>query len=176
MRKTGSLIDKPRCRRPKLLSSIEEKEIVRAVERDPKLTAVDIFNDPKLNEFNASIRTIQYLLKDQSLEATTTQPLQLTQDAIDLRLDFANKYMKELSLWPKRVFSDESDLYPYKGGKLFIRRHKGEYPLSYYNTNPRYNKRTINVWGCMSIEVVDPLVRYSDTTENTKLLEIWIVT
>ena len=170
---TNTLIDKPRPGRPKLLEPEEEKAIIRAVKKDPKLTAVDIYNDPELNQPNASIRTIQYLLKEYGLEATTTQPQKLSPEAIEQRLAFANKYMNEPDIWPKIVFSDESDLYPYKAGKLFIRRCRGEYPLSYYNMNTRWDERTVKVWGCISIEGVGPLVRYSGTMENTKLIEIY---
>jgi len=98
---TESLINKPKSGRPKLLSPLEKKAPIRAVEKDPKLTAVDIYNDTKFNESHVSIRTLQYLLKAYGLKATTTQPLQLPQEGVELRLDFANKYVKEFSFWPK---------------------------------------------------------------------------
>jgi len=69
---TNTLINKPRSGRPKLLEPEEEKVIVRAVKKDPKFTAVDIYNDPELNQSNASIRTIQYLLKDYRNRLSTT--------------------------------------------------------------------------------------------------------
>jgi len=57
--------------------------------------------------------------------------------------------------------------------KFFIRRHKREYPLSYYNMNPRYDKKTVKVWGCISIEGVGLLIRYFYTMDDTKLLKIY---
>ena len=89
-------------------------------------------------------KNFTYVLKSHGLQATTTQPQQISSDTIAARLTFAYEHDKKLDFWPKVVFSDESDLLPYKSGKLFIRRRKGEYPLSYYNINSRLDRRTIN--------------------------------
>ena len=81
----------PRSGRPRIFGSEEEQAIVTAVEEDPKMTATDVFIDGDLNKANASLRTIQYLLNKNGLEATTTQPTQLTPERIQKRLDFAEE-------------------------------------------------------------------------------------
>jgi len=151
---------------------MEEEKIVTAVENDPKMTAVDVYNDPKLNKPNASWSKIQHLLNDHGLLATTTHPKQLKPDTIDQRLIFAREYKKP-EVWPKIIFTDESDLFPYKSGKLFRRRRTGEYPLPYYNMATKWDKRTVKVWGCISVQGVGPRIRYSDTMNHIKLLGIY---
>ena len=81
-----TLINKPRFGRTKILDPEEGKAIVRAVKKESKLTAVDIYNDLELNQSYASIRIIQYLLKGLGLEATTTRPQQLSLEAVEQKL------------------------------------------------------------------------------------------
>ena len=126
-------LDKPRSGRPKLLYPMDEEAIVEAVELNPKLTAHDVYKDKTLNASNVSLRKMQYLLKDHGLLATTTQPKKISANALEDRLSFAENMPKYLSFGIRVVFSDESDMFPYKSGKLYIRRRKGEHPLAYYN-------------------------------------------
>jgi len=170
---TGSLLDKPRSGRPNSLTQEDEMAIVDAVENDPKLTAKDVYYDNDLNKSNVSLRKIQYLLNDHGLKATTTQPKQMPERALAIRLKFAQEYVKNPQFWSKVIFSDECDLYPYKSGKLYIRRHRREHPLSYYNMSTRWDKRTVKVWGCISIDGVGPLVLYDDKMDSTTLLDIF---
>lgn len=140
---TESLLDKPRSGRPPLFDQMEVEEIITAVENDPKMTAVDVCNDPYLNKPSASLSTIEHLLNEHGLIATTAHPQQLSQDTIDKRLTFAREYIKKPEVWPKIIFSDESDLFPYKSGKLYIRRRRGEYPLSYYNMAAKWTNEQL---------------------------------
>ena len=64
-------------------------------------------------------------------------------------------------------------MFPYKSGKLYIRRRKGEHPLAYYNMGTRWNRRTIKVYGCIGPDGAGLLVRYYDTMNNIKLAEIF---
>ncbi len=75
-------------------------------------------------------------------------------------------------MWTNIVFSDESDIFPYKSGKLFIRRRKGEHPLAFYNMYSKWDPRTIKVWGSISAFGVGPLVRYYDTMDHTRYINI----
>ena len=114
---TKTLLEKSRPGRPNVLDQMDEEAIIKAVEDDPKLTATDVFKDSKLSSSGASLRKIQYSLRNDGLLATTTQSCQLTSDAIQKRLAFANEYMNKPESWQRIIFSDESGLFPFKAGK-----------------------------------------------------------
>jgi transposase len=169
---TGTIEDLPKSGRPHIYTLDQEMEIVEAVKNDRKLTSVDIARDPTLNKSNVTDRTIQNILNREGLFARTTQPIIISEASIEKRLAFANKYIAQPQVWPTIVFSDESDLFPYKSGKLFIRRYRGEKPLDYYAMYTKWDPRTVKVWGCISIFGVGPLVRYTETMKNTDYIPI----
>ena len=85
---------------------------------------------------------------------------------------FAEKYVDQPSTWPSVIFSDDAFLFPYKSGKLFIRRYPGEKAIPFYEMYDRWDPRTVKVWGCIGVNGVGPLVRFEDTIDNTTYLEI----
>lgn len=169
---TDSVHDLPRPGAPHLYTSRQEEKIIEAVKNDRKLTGADIARDPKLNKKNATERTIQNILNQDGLIARTSQPKFIGEDSIEQRMRIATILVEKPDIWPCIIFSDESDLFPYKSGKLFIRRYLGEKPLQYYNMHSKWDPRTIKVWGCISVNGVGPLVRYFETMENTKYKSI----
>ena len=164
---TGNVNDLPRKGAPHIYSTQQEQMIIDTVKKDRKLTGVDVARDPKLNKYEATERTIQNILNRDGLKARTSQPRSIAPTSINQRLEFASKFIDQPDIWPFIIFSDESDLFPYKSGKLFIRRYSGEKPIQYYNMYTKWDPRTIKVWGCISLFGVSPLVRFRDTMKNT---------
>ena len=108
-------------------------------------------------------------LESRWINSKDKPPKFIGEDSIEQRMRIATILV---DIWPCIIFSDESDLFPYKSGKLFIRRYLGEKPLQYYNMHSKWDPRTIKVWGCISVNGVGPLVRYFETMENTKYKSI----
>ena len=122
-------------------------EIVQVIEEDRKLIAVDIERDTYLNSPSASLSTIKNRWAERGLRASFSIPQYIPAEALSEYLEFARVYVKTPDIWDKFVFSDESDLFPYKSGKLYIRRYSGEYPRDIYNISTRWDPRTVKIWG-----------------------------
>jgi len=159
--------------RPKLLNTSETKQIVKASRGNRQLTAVDIANNRKINLSGASKRTVQRTLNREGLKATTTIPRYVSAKNKTARMKFAEEWLKkESSFYEKIVFSDESDIFPNKCGKLYIRRLKDEdLDLSFGPASNR-DSRTVKVWGFIGFNTVGPLVRYYGTLDGVKYLEL----
>jgi len=171
-KETGSTEDLPRSGRPNLFTEEEQKDIIKASKKDRKLTATDISRDGKLNKPKASPQTICNLLNKEGLITSSSLPTYIPEKVIDKRLALALHYDKTPEIWNKVVFSDEAELYPYKSGKLFIRRYAREHPLTTYNMPMKWDPRSVKVWGCISADGVGPLVRYFDTLDNLTYTDI----
>ena len=61
------------------------------------------------------------------------------------------------------MFSDESDIFPKKCGRLFMRKYQGE--VLYADHTPQLGKdlRKIKIWGSIGFDGVGPLIRYTGT-------------
>jgi len=115
---TKSTNDKPRSGRPRIFTEGQVDEIVQVIEEDRKLTAVDIKRDTYLNSPGASLSTIKNRLAERGLRASSSIPQSIPAEALSECLEFARVYVKTPDIWDKFIFSDESDLFPYKSGKL----------------------------------------------------------
>ena len=139
-RETGYIEDKPKTGRPNIFNDLEKQAMVQAVENDRMLTGIDVHRNYTLNNHDASVRTVQSIIKEAGLIASTTCPISISEASIERCVSFANDHLREKGVWSRIVFSDESDLFPYKSRKLFIRRYRGEHPLAFYNMNQRWGR------------------------------------
>ena len=169
---TNSVADLPKTGRPRIFTEEEEESIIMTVLEDRKTTAVDIYRDPKLNKSNATERTIQNVLSRDGLMASARLPEYIPPDSKHQRLLFAEKYSKEPNIWSKVIFSDESDIFPYKAGKLYVRCYRGETDVERYDMRIKWDPRTVKVWGYLIHFGVGPLIRYHDTLNGKRYLEI----
>ena len=166
--------DRPRSGRPKILSEEEEKALVKAVEHDRTLTANKIFNDQNLNPpgpSHISSRTISRTLNSYGLLDSTDVIEEIPEEAIKQRLRLALKWQKENLNWERVVFSDESDLFPDKQGKLHYRRYKGERVDLDLGITYRWDPRKVKVWGAISHNGVGTLIRYNETVKKSVYIE-----
>ena len=111
--------------RRKKTSNTTDKLIKREVEKNPRLTALELKNmHPKLME-NVAVRTIQHRLqKGLGLPShkAAKKPL-LTQRMRKQRIAFAKKYIHWTpAQWKKVMFSDESNFQVFRMGSPMIRR------------------------------------------------------
>lgn len=166
--------DCPRSGRPKILSEEEEKALVKAVEHDRTLTANKIFNDPNLNPSgpsHVSARTISRTLNSNGLFDSTDVIEEIPEEAIKKRLSFALKCQRENLIWERVIFSDESDLFPNKQGKLHYRRYKGERVDLDLGITYRWDPRKVKVWGTISYDGVGTIIRYENIVKKGDYVE-----
>ena len=154
--------DKPRSGRLKKLSEAQEIRIVNAVEDDRTLTASSVFRDSHLNpngQSHVSINTISRTLNTHGLLDSTSLIEEISEETMAKRLLFANECQRTQLDWAKVVFSDESDLFPDKQGKLHYRRHEGERVDLDMGPTYHWDPRKVKVWGFITYEGVGTLVR-----------------
>lgn len=75
---TGSVVDRPKCGRPRKLSLSQEREMVQACINNRKLTANSIARNPKLNPSGIHARTVTRLLNKNGLKDSTEVPQQIS--------------------------------------------------------------------------------------------------
>ena len=169
--KEGTIEDRPRSGRPKKLSNSQELAIVAAVHEDRTLTANAVSKDPNLNPYGDShvtSRTITTLLNDHGLKDSTDVVETISEEAMNQRLAFALHCKEKKMDWTKIIFSDESDLFPDKQGKVHYRRYESERVNLDLGPTPRWDPRKVKVWGTISHTKVGTLVRYTETVDGEK--------
>ena len=143
--------------RRKKTSNTTDKLIKREVEKNPRLTALELKNmHPKLME-NVAVRTIQHRLQKGlglPIHKAAKKPL-LTQRMRKQRIAFAKKYIHWTpAQWKKVMFSDESNFQVFRMGSPMIRR-----PRSSNRFDPKYTVPTVKhpdsvmAWGAFSGEM-----------------------
>jgi hypothetical protein len=157
--------------RPQLFNAKETKSIVKAVKKNRLLTAVDVSANKKLNVHKASARNIQRVQRKQGLLPTTNVTQRISRKNEVKRVDFAELHLPQNSdFFEKIVFSDESDLFPQKCGRLYVRKFKAEQVCLDYASPSRHDARTIKVWSIISFSGVGPLIRYDGTIDGERYL------
>lgn len=169
----GTVADLPRCGRPCTLSEEQEKRLIENVEQNPKLTANSIAKDPEMNEEDLSSRQLTRILNANGLLDHTSVPQSIKDVNKANRLKFAIYQEKNID-WDYVIFSDESDLFPDRPGKIHYRKRKGENIDLDYGPDYRHDPRKVKVWGTISRLKVGTIHRYEDKMKGTnyvKLLE-----
>jgi len=165
--------------RPNVFNSEETRAIVKAVQKKRTTTAVDIFKTPSLNVHSASKRTIHRLLNDESLYASTSLPKTISQANRFKRVAFAQDCLKNGDSFLSIIlFSDESDIFPSKCGKTYVRRYPNEQLEVPGARKHWHDPRTIKCWGIISSEGVGPLIQYFGTIDADNyitLLETYLL-
>jgi len=172
-RETDDVRNQWKGSRPSLLNAEEQKSIVKEVKKNRLLTGVALTRNKKLNIHKASVRTMQRVLRKQGLLPSTNVVQRISAKNEVKRVNFAEIYVgKSYEFFEKIIFSDESDLFPKKCGRLYVRKFKGEAITLDYGPIPRHDPRTIKVWGVISFAGVGPLVLYDGTIDGERYLEL----
>ncbi len=167
--------DRPRPGRPNKLTKNQELAIVRAVEKDRILNATQASKDRNLNppgNFHVSAQTISRTLNKYGLKDSTDVVAQIPQEAEVERYNFPRVEEEKID-WSRIVFSDESDLFPDKQGKLHYRRYAGERLDLDVGMQTRWDSRKVKVWGSISYYGVGTLVRFQDTVTSDNYIEFF---
>ena len=152
-------VPKHRCGggRKKKISNATDNLMKREVQKNPRLTALELKNlHPELLE-NLAVRTMQHRLQKglglPSLKAAK-KPL-LTERMKKQRIAFAKKYIQWTpAQWKRVMFSDESNCQVFRVGSPIVRR-----PHASNRFDPRFTVPTVKhpdsimVWGAFSGEV-----------------------
>jgi len=165
--------------RPKLFNTQETRKITEAVEKKRTMTATDVSKDAALNVHSASKWTIQRLLNEECLYATTSLRQYIKPKNKQARIAFAEEMLtKGEKFWSIILFSDESDLFPKKCGKTYVRKYPDEELELPGVGKQKHDPRTIKCWGIISSEGVGPLIRYFgniDTDNYITLLKTYLL-
>ncbi len=109
--------DLQRSGRPSKLSEMEEEKLIESVEQNRKLTASIIAKDLLLNLKNISARQVTRILNSHDLIDDTSIPQPSNDRTKARRFEFALHEGTKID-WDTVIFSDESDLYPDRPGKI----------------------------------------------------------
>ena len=158
----GKVEGLPRSGRSSKLSEMEEEKLIEAVEQDRKLTANSIAKNPKLNPQDLSSRTITRKLNNRGLFDATSVPQSIEDKNKSDRLRLALSQTKDIN-WDYVIFSDESDLFPDRPGKIHYRKYPGEIVDLDGGPDYRWDPRKVKVWGAISKIGFGTLIRYEGT-------------
>jgi transposase len=176
---TKDVKNKKRSGRPMLFNHREVRKIVKAVEKKRTTTATDISNMASLNVHSASKQTIRRLLNEAALFASTYTRQSISQVNQLKRVTFAQDCLKKgEDFWSIILFSDESDIFPSRCGKTYVRRYLKEGIEIADAQKHWHDPRTIKCWGIISSDGVGPLIRYFgtiDTDNYITLLETYLL-
>lgn len=174
-RDEGTLKDRPKSGRPWKKSEEDIAMIIEAVEENPKLNASALSRDQNLNpegQGHLSARHMTRVLNNSGLFDTTSLPQKISQNSMDLRLEFANDSIVKRLDWSRIVFSDESDLFPDRSGKVHYRSYRGERAEVDYGYEPRWDPRKVKVWGTISSQGVGTLRRFEGNLDSNTYKDI----
>ena len=170
-----------RKRRARKTTAKDDRRIVRAIKKNPFLTAKKI-RDGLLMQMDSQVsdRTIRRRLCEAGLNGRIARKKpHVSKKNLRSRLEFAREHVsKPLEFWKKILWSDESKFNLFgSDGKKYVRRPMNK-PY-----DPRYTLKTIKhgggnimVWGAFSWHGVGPIHRitqrmdqyvYKDIMENT---------
>lgn len=170
-----TLESKPKSGRPPKQSEATRDRMIQAVEIEPKLNACAIFRDKKLNPpgpQHLSTRQITRVLNQNGLLDTTSYGEKISQEDMDRRVLFCRDAQATNLNWHTVVFSDESDLFPDKCGKVHYRSYRGERVDVDYGYEYVHDPRKVKVWGTISAEHVGTITRYYDRMNADKYIGV----
>jgi transposase len=156
-KETGTVNDRVRSGRPAMTSQREDRQLVRTSLQDPKLTAVDISRDFKINdrkhgEVAPSVWTVRRRLRKAGLCGRVARKKPFLRQVNKVkRLAWAKKHSDwTVEDWKKVVWSDESPFTIFRTtGKTYVRRREGEaYKASCIVPTVKHGGGKLMVWGC----------------------------
>lgn len=150
----------------------EERSIVRDLVTTPGLSLHSLAEDTDLNPKQASRRTLGRLTKQARLVAkTTAKGREISPKNKHERLNFAKlRDVWTVNEWSTVIFSDESDIFAHRTVSSVVWKRKGTEANQPYEKNLR--KKTVKVWAFISFSGKRRIVRYEDTMNSQKYVEM----
>ena len=125
-----------------------------------------------MNSCALTARSFTNTLNAYDLFDSTAIVEEISQGAKEERLAFALDSFEKKRNWSLCIFSDESDLFPDKVGKLHYRRYEGERVELDLGPSYRWDPRKVKVWGSISYNGVGTLVRYYGNLNSIDFVKI----
>lgn len=112
------------------------------------------------------------LLIENNLKAYRPKPNDIRAENRQKRVIWAEKHEKwSFKNWAKIIFSDESDLFPFRTRNLVVRRKPETVVITPFEPDLRTN-RTIKVWGYITAEGVGKLHLYEGRMDSVKYCDV----
>jgi transposase len=173
----GSVLNKPRCGRPKKLSGRDVRSILKKVIQNPRIGC------PKLAEQIANTsgkvvnpKTIGRVLKRSGYNSRVPRkkPLISTKNK-ELRLDFARRHLNENNeYWNRVLFTDESkfNIFGSDGRRKIWRKANTALQSKNIIHTTKHGGGSVMVWGAMAAAGVGNLVFIDTTMDRFQYLTI----
>lgn len=174
---TGSILSKSRSGRPRKLTEREERTILQAVKRNPRITASKISENIK-NSFDKDVHedTVRKIIKRNGYRShVARRKPYISEVNRKKRMEFANEYInKPQEFWESVLFSDESKfcIFGIKGRKLVWRKSGTAFDKENLVPTVKHGGGGIMVWGCMAAKGVGNLVFIESTMNQYGYLNI----
>lgn len=167
---TGVLSNKHRTGRPRVTTAVDDRNIVRAVKKNPKTTVTDITANLHRAGVKVSQSTVRRRLREKEYRGHTTRckPL-ISKKNRKARLDFAKKHRDQpQKFWNKVVWTDETKINLYQSdGKAKVWRKKGSaYDPKHTSSSVKHGGGSVMAWACMAASGTGSLVFIDDVTHD----------
>lgn len=162
-----SIESKPRSGRPTKISPRVERYIKSTVDKNPKITAVEIRNTLETDyHITAHTETVRSVLREHGFDSRIPRKITFISEINrKKRLDFALQNVeKPTDFWKSVLFSDESkyNLFGCDGKQKVWRKANEELLPKNLIPTVKYGGGSVMVWGCMSANGVGKL-RFVET-------------
>lgn len=173
----GTTANKPRTGRPRKTTRRDDSAICRQSERNPRLTAMDIWRDlNKAGAPNISVSTVKRRLNAAGLfgRRPSKKPM-ISEKNRRARLAFAKKHLHWTAKdWALVLWSDESKYNIFSSdGIRYVRRPKNKrHNVQYQVPTVKHGGGNVMVWGCFSRDGVGPLHRITGIMDGKMYVDI----
>ena len=167
---TGVLSNRRGTGRPRKTAAVDDRNIVRAVKKDPKTTVSDISNNLQRAGVKVSQSTVRRRLHEQKYRGYTRRckPL-ISKKNRKARLEFAKKYRDEpQKFWDKVFWTDETKINLYQSdGKAKVWRKKGSaHDPKHTSSSVKHSGGNVMAWACMASSGTGSLIFIDDVTHD----------
>jgi transposase len=172
----GTTEDKKPSGRPCIYDKREKRDFIREAMRSPLASLKTLTDNRALNSKNVCKTTVYNMLKEAQIFSMVLSRRfdQLSKKNINDRKIFC----KEHKNWAKEdwewiLFSDESDLFPIKCGKRYLRVRNEKKILDPKSLTKNIQRNiTVKVWGIIGYNGPGPLIRYHGPLTQDDYIEI----
>ncbi len=167
---SGVLNNRRRSGRPRKTSAVDDRNIVRAVKKNPKTTVSDITNNLQRAGVKVSQPAVRRRLQEQKFRGYTRRckPL-ISNKNRKARLESAKKYRDEPhKLWDKVLWTDETKInLDHSDGKAEVwRKRRSAHDPRHTSSSVKHGGGDVMAWACMASSGTGSLIFTDDVTHD----------